>query len=99
MQVLPRRRLYERAGGYDRGDAGAISAIYRFTPRPPSAIKECNSPTQTLSHDEYLGAMLGHRFCLIAAGDYTSTHKITEGTLETKVDEVSMHVRIGTRPR
>ena len=45
-----------------------------------SAIKGWNSPTQTLTHDEYLGAMLGHRFCLIAAGDYTSTHKITEGT-------------------
>ena len=32
-----------------------------------------------LSSEEYLGQMMRHRFCAIAAGDDMSTHKIAEG--------------------
>ena len=31
-----------------------------------------------MSHDEYLQLAMSHRFCLVAPGDFVSTHKITE---------------------
>ena len=31
-----------------------------------------------LSHEEYLSLARSHRFCLVAPGDFVSTHKITE---------------------
>eukprot|EP00966_Prymnesium_polylepis_P111392 2576318-Prymnesium_polylepis.1 len=34
--------------------------------------------TRRLPHAEYLALAMSHRFCLVAPGDYPSTHKITE---------------------
>ena len=34
--------------------------------------------TRRLPHAEYLTLAMSHRFCLVAPGDYPSTHKITE---------------------
>ena len=34
--------------------------------------------SRRLSHAEYLSHGLSHRFCLVAPGDFVSTHKITE---------------------
>jgi hypothetical protein len=41
-------------------------------------LTEMAAATRHLSHGQYLEHTLRHRFCLIAPGDYTSTHKITE---------------------
>ena len=34
--------------------------------------------TRSLPHAEYLRLAMGHRFCLVAPGDYPSTHKVAE---------------------
>ena len=34
--------------------------------------------TRQLSHADYLAATFSHRFCLVAPGDFISSHKISE---------------------
>ena len=34
--------------------------------------------TPRLSHTQYLAMAMRHRFCVVAAGDFAATHKITE---------------------
>lgn len=45
-----------------------------FTEELPAMLRD----TRRVSHGEYLSLAMSHRFCLIAPGDWVSTHKVTE---------------------
>jgi len=51
---------------------------YRHINDWPGVLADMPRATRRLSHSEYLGAALSHRFCLVARGDLLSTHKIAE---------------------
>ena len=52
---------------------GAHAKI-NYTEELPAMVRD----TRQLTHAEYLRLAMRHRFCLVAPGDFTSTHKITE---------------------
>lgn len=45
-----------------------------FSEELPDILRD----TRKVSHSEYLSMAMNHRFCLIAPGDWVSTHKVTE---------------------
>ena len=45
-----------------------------FSEELPDMIRD----TRRVPHHEYLALAMSHRFCLIAPGDWVSTHKVTE---------------------
>ena len=43
-----------------------------------SELADMARDTRRLEHEEYLSLAMAHRFCLVAPGDWSSTHKTTE---------------------
>ena len=51
---------------------------YAAVPYTAELLEDISYASQRLTHAEYLSQGMGHRFCLVAPGDYPSTHKVSE---------------------
>eukprot|EP00965_Chrysotila_dentata_P196172 6177420-Pleurochrysis_carterae.AAC.5 len=51
-------------------------AIYGHLVNYTDEMADMVRDSRSLPHNEYLRTALHHRFCLVAPGDYVSTHKI-----------------------